>query len=92
VVDGETGFVVPSDDATALARAMRRLATDTDLRRIMGKAGRARALERFSIERMARAYEELYEQLLGAPTEQPSRLSSTTREDHAEGLHNGAKR
>jgi glycosyltransferase involved in cell wall biosynthesis len=76
VVDGETGFVVPSDDATALARAMRRLATDTDLRRTMGKAGRARALERFSIERMARAYEELYEQLLGAPTEQPSRAES----------------
>ena len=46
VVDGQTGYLVPVDDAPALARALARLIADADLRHRMGAAGlkRARAL------------------------------------------------
>lgn len=42
VEDGVTGLVVPVDDAAALASALSRLARDTDLRRRLGEAARAR--------------------------------------------------
>jgi glycosyltransferase involved in cell wall biosynthesis len=42
------GLVVPPDDVPALARAIKILADDPDLRRQMGDAGRARCVDRFS--------------------------------------------
>lgn len=42
VSDGETGFLVPPGDVTALMGALRRLVQEPDLRRKMGDAGRAR--------------------------------------------------
>ncbi len=45
VIDGETGFLVPVRDAKALTAALFKLADDTALRRQMGDAGRARALD-----------------------------------------------
>jgi len=42
VVDGETGFVVESEDPQAIARAVIRLLKDEDLARKMGEAGRRR--------------------------------------------------
>lgn len=59
VVDGETGFLLPVDDVAALAAALERLAADPDLRRRMGAAGRARAVERFSWAAVATAYRAL---------------------------------
>lgn len=47
VVDGETGLLVPPDDPDALADAIERLLGDDELRERMGRAGRARAYERF---------------------------------------------
>jgi glycosyltransferase involved in cell wall biosynthesis len=47
VLDGETGFVVPPDDAAALAGAIRRLAADPELRRRMGSRGHVHAREGF---------------------------------------------
>jgi len=52
VVDGETGFLVPPRDHTAMAAAIVRLLKDEELRRRMGEAGRARACSLFSAERM----------------------------------------
>jgi sugar transferase (PEP-CTERM/EpsH1 system associated) len=64
VVDGVTGLLVPPRDPDALARAAARLLRDSDLRRTMGKAGRARVEQHFSIEETVRRTEELYTTLL----------------------------
>lgn len=41
VRDGETGFLVPPDDADALSETLQRLLADADLRRRLGENGRA---------------------------------------------------
>ena len=64
VMDGETGLVVPPGDAEALAGALRRLILDAELRDRMGRAGRARVLESFTPDVMARQFEALYDELL----------------------------
>jgi glycosyltransferase involved in cell wall biosynthesis len=60
VADGETGLVVPSGDAEALAGAIVALAGDPERAARMGAAGRERALAEFTPERSARRIEELY--------------------------------
>lgn len=64
VVDGETGFVVPPEDPRALATAIARLLDDDDARRRLGDSGRHRALERFSVARMADETVAVYEDAL----------------------------
>lgn len=54
VVDGETGYLVPTGDTNALADAMRRLATDQSLRERLGENAKRRAEEHFSAERTTR--------------------------------------
>jgi glycosyltransferase involved in cell wall biosynthesis len=65
VVDGVTGLLVPPGDSAALAAALKQLLVDPDLRRSMGAAGRDRARERFSVQRMVERTQSLYEELLG---------------------------
>lgn len=50
VEDGTTGLLVPPRDAEALAAAIDRLLRDPQLRASMGRAGRERAIDRFSRE------------------------------------------
>ena len=64
VIDGETGFVVPSKDPKALAVALERLITDSEMRKSMGKAGRQRVEERFSLDSCVDAYEALFQEVL----------------------------
>jgi glycosyltransferase involved in cell wall biosynthesis len=52
VAAGETGFLVPPMRSAPLASALARLAADAGLRQKMGAAGRARALDRFTEERV----------------------------------------
>jgi glycosyltransferase involved in cell wall biosynthesis len=59
VTDGETGFLVPADDASALARALARALERPEL----GQAGRLRAQREFSVARMADRTASLYEAL-----------------------------
>lgn len=65
VIDGETGILVPSGDADALAAAILRLLKDPETARRMGEAGRRLIVERFSVERMTRDYEQLFLSALG---------------------------
>lgn len=55
VVGGETGVFVPKRDPAALAAQLRVLATDPELRRRLGAAGRARYEERYTLERWTEA-------------------------------------
>jgi glycosyltransferase involved in cell wall biosynthesis len=64
VRDGRTGLLVPRDDPQALVTALRRLLEDPTLRETMGRRARELALERFTADRMARRFEELYEEIL----------------------------
>jgi glycosyltransferase involved in cell wall biosynthesis len=64
VLDGETGFLVPSRDPTALVRAIQRLLTDACLRRKMGMAGRRRVQRNFSPTQMVAGVTQTYEKLL----------------------------
>jgi glycosyltransferase involved in cell wall biosynthesis len=59
-VDADTGVVVPRDDVEALRAAIATVAGDADLRRRLGRAGRERALARFTAAATARQFEALY--------------------------------
>ncbi len=47
VVDGETGFIVPPGDVQALSDRIAMLASDTDMRRRFGAAGRHKVIDEF---------------------------------------------
>lgn len=51
VVDGETGYLTGLGDSTGMAERIERLARDPELRRRMGRQGRARYLREYTIER-----------------------------------------
>jgi glycosyltransferase involved in cell wall biosynthesis len=63
VRDGETGLLVPLDDAPALAAAIARLAGDADLRARLGTAARRRAETEFSSAIIAAKTAELYREM-----------------------------
>lgn len=65
VVDGETGLLVPPGEAPALAVAILRLLDDPDLAQRMGQAGRQRIATVYSLERIAKLMDALYQELLG---------------------------
>jgi len=68
VEDGVDGVLVPPADSNALADAIVRLLGDPERRRLMASAGRARVRDRFSFEKMMRAYEQIYQRLVeGCP-------------------------
>lgn len=50
IIDGETGILVPADDAAALSRVLLRLIRFPDYRRRLGSAGMRRLRWRFSLE------------------------------------------
>jgi glycosyltransferase involved in cell wall biosynthesis len=66
VVPGETGMLVRPEDPAALSSALVELAGDLDLVRRLGANGRARALERFSVERCVQRTVAIYEGALRA--------------------------
>ena len=64
VVDGETGLLVPPRNPEALATAILRLLGNSELRTRMGHAGRERVLNHFSMQRMVKRTEQLYQELM----------------------------
>jgi len=63
VRDGETGLVVPPADPEALAAALVRVLSDSDLRAALGRAAR-RYAERFSWDKVAAGLEGTYRRLV----------------------------
>jgi glycosyltransferase involved in cell wall biosynthesis len=64
IVDGVTGLIVEPGDATALAAAVARLLNDPALARRLGDASRKAIVDGYSVEKMVRATESLYLDLL----------------------------
>jgi glycosyltransferase involved in cell wall biosynthesis len=65
VVDGVTGLLVPPKDWKALAEALARVTGDAALRKRLGEAARARALEHFDAARVNALVLQEYERLHG---------------------------
>ena len=66
VAQGETGFVVPRRNPTALAEQLGVLARAPQLRHQMGRAGRARVCARFCVADQISAFERLYHDVITA--------------------------
>ena len=66
IVDGETGLLAPAGDDQDLAQALLILSADGGLRTRMGEAGRRRAHDVFSEEKMHAGYRECYNEMLQA--------------------------
>jgi len=64
LTDGATGLLVTPGHAGAIASAVSRLLDDRELAARLGHAARARIAERFSVDRMVSATEDLYAELL----------------------------
>ena len=60
VRDKETGFLFQSGDVEGLTMLLRKYIESSKLMAIHGKAARKKALEEFSLDGMARSYENLY--------------------------------
>jgi len=71
VEEGETGLLVPPSSPDDLAEALRRLLTDPGEGRRLGKNGRARFEDKFTVDRMARATLAVYQQAAGASDSLP---------------------
>lgn len=63
VIDGETGYLVPSEDVEALQVALKRLLLDPALREQMGMASRERVEANYSWESTAQQYALLLEKV-----------------------------
>ena len=61
VVDNETGILVPVKDVEKLAASLVKLLKDKELAKKMGRRGRKRVEEEFSLEKQIRSFEKLYE-------------------------------
>lgn len=81
VADGETGFIVPSEDPDELAARILVLLRDPQLRRTMGEAGRERFLHCFTsatmVTKIVAAYQEVLSQKGGAPVSRGAALPVT---------------
>ncbi|MFN0086694.1 MAG: N-acetyl-alpha-D-glucosaminyl L-malate synthase BshA [Blastocatellia bacterium] len=64
VLDGETGFLVPLGDISAMAERAMEILPDEDRLRRMGARGRSWAIERYNTETVIPQYERLYERVI----------------------------
>lgn len=69
--DGETGILVPSKDVEAMTTALLTLVRNSVLQRSLGRAGRQRAEQNYSVENYVARLDGLYRQLLGIENTKP---------------------
>lgn len=65
VIDGETGFIVNPYETATFAARLRRLLEDRDLCREMGRRGRARIRQRFTLDKQVERMLAVYAQARG---------------------------
>jgi glycosyltransferase involved in cell wall biosynthesis len=63
VIDGITGLLVPVGDESGLARAIRRMVADPDLRQSLGAAARERMRTTFGVDRFVAEWAAYYEEM-----------------------------
>ncbi len=78
VEDGATGFTADPGDVPLIADRAIRLLTDASLAARMREAAREKILREFSISRMSREYESLYESIVAGRTLQAPRPGDAT--------------
>ena len=66
VVEGETGFLVPTGDVNAMADALEKLMRDPARAADMGRKARERVLAQFSVEAEAAKIAAVYRDVLNA--------------------------
>jgi glycosyltransferase involved in cell wall biosynthesis len=64
VMEGDTGYLVEPGDRESLSRKISKLLDDSQKAQAMGRAGRLRVEEEFTLQTMSQKTEELYKQLL----------------------------
>ncbi len=74
--DGITGLLVPPRDDEAIRRALEQLLHQRDRWKQMGRAGRKRVEQYFSLERNVKSTEQVYQQLLELPRNKHPHQSS----------------
>lgn len=65
VDEGQDGLLVPFGHVDALAEAIRRLLTDDELRRIMGRRGQEKVKNEFTWDRVGQRVQAVYRRVLG---------------------------
>jgi glycosyltransferase involved in cell wall biosynthesis len=88
VTDGETGFLVDSENAADLAEKIGLLAANRQQAEKMGQKGRHRVVHEFSGERMITAYEHLFREALFSKTDH-SRLGIESMKSKAKDRQDG---
>jgi len=66
LLDGQTGFLVPSQEPVPLAKALISLLNNPELSRDFGQRGREHVCEHFSLKQQVEHTEDIYMQTLGA--------------------------
>jgi glycosyltransferase involved in cell wall biosynthesis len=79
IVEGETGYIVPSGDDRMMAERIIQLLADDELARMMGKRGKVLVAEKFSKDRHLQNTLELYDELLAERGSSARRNHSSVR-------------
>ena len=72
IVEGKTGYIVPSGDDEKMAERIIQVLNDDDQGHAMGALGKTIVAEKFSCDRHLRNTLELYEELLEIPSRVPA--------------------
>lgn len=64
VIDGENGYLVEGMDVAGIAKALKNLIIDSQLRKLMGSAGKQRIISNFSMKALLQNHLSLYNSVL----------------------------